>query len=110
MTGRALAARMDFIPEGRFENSPAIYRWGCGEAKNRSPVGTTEIPGWQSKSAVPTGLLVARILRKPSDESLGYYRLSLRDSEGGPAGPPGMRTPSLEKRALHDRNRERENV
>src|SRR2546426_10247538 len=84
MTGRALAARMDFVPEGRFENSPAIYRWGCGEAKNRSPVGTIEIPGWQSKSAVPTGLLAARILRKPSDESLGYYRLSLRDSTDGP--------------------------
>src|SRR2546428_8705804 len=82
MTGRALAAKMDFVPEGRFENSPAIYRWGCGEAKNRSPVGTTEIPGWQYESAVPTGLLAARILRKPSDESLGYYRLSLRDSRG----------------------------
>src|SRR2546428_9510695 len=80
MTGWALAARIDFVPEGRFENTPAIYRWGWGEAKNRSPVGTTEIPGWQSKSAVPTGLLAARILRKPSDESLGYYRLSLRDS------------------------------
>ena len=45
MTGCALAARIDFVPEGRFENSPAIYRWGWGEAKNRSPVGTTEIPG-----------------------------------------------------------------
>src|SRR2546425_8382968 len=101
MTGRALAGRMDFVPEGRFENSPAIYRWGWGEAKKRSPVGTTEIPGWQSKSAVPTGLLAARILRKPSDESLGYYRLSLRDSKpasGGHSCPVDRRRPAGSRR------------
>src|SRR3989442_6116733 len=98
MKGRGLAAGADFVPEGRFDNSPAIYRWKL----RRQKIGvrrrrTIEILCRESKPAVPTGLLAVKILPKPSDESLGYYRLSLRDGSAATCrGPVGALQLSLQ--------------
>ena len=63
-------------PGGRPKNSPAIYRWVGGSTSRVSPVGTVERP---RSSVVPTGLVYDMGLAiSPSDESLGYYQLSLR--------------------------------
>jgi len=62
------------VPEGRHENSPAIYRWECRYITERKvPSGTTELYG-NHRSVVPTGLSSGWSISKPSDESLGYCR------------------------------------
>ena len=64
------------VPEGRHENSPAIYRWERDPPVEPSPVGTTEEQ--LALSAVPTGLVYEGPQLFPSDKSLGYFRLPLR--------------------------------
>jgi len=62
-------------PEGMFENSPTFQRWV-------RPFGGTQVPKGRLSprppSAVPSGLILLRAL-VPNVETLGYYRLSLRD-------------------------------
>ena len=62
---------------GTVDNSPAIDGWEKREVKKLSPVATIEV--WENKvSIVPMGLkFLSQLI--PSDESLGYFQLSLRD-------------------------------
>jgi len=53
--GAALRCEIS-VPEGRDENSPAVYCWGKGHVRDLSPVGTTEGPILRGIPVVPTGL------------------------------------------------------
>ena len=74
-----------FRPEGTFENSPAIYRWGVGPPGNQVPTGTAERPVLTAKPAAflssLAGLIPARCTA-PTDESVGYS-----------LSPPGLENP-----------------
>ena len=64
-----------YNPEGMKENSPAFQRWDGGQMV-QSPVGTAEPPRHLSSR---WDLLGATAI--PSVETLGYSRLSLRDTD-----------------------------
>jgi len=63
------------VPEGRPDNSPAVHCWEIVVVIT-SPVGTTEFR--TPLSIVPTAL-TWHVVFGPSDKSLGYCRVSLRD-------------------------------
>ena len=64
-------------PEGQLKVAQQFTAgYGGLRSSHPSPVGTTEI---SAVSAVPTGLTLPWSGLSPSDESLGYYRPSLRD-------------------------------
>ena len=66
-------------PEGMIENSPTFQRW-------EREVGAAQVPKGRltgrAVSAVPSGLVVLRAL-VPNVETLGYFRMSLRDTDLG---------------------------
>src|SRR5437899_2225229 len=64
-------------PVGMIENSRAFQRWDC-DLVALSPVGTTEAAAF-----LPSLRGLSREALKPSVETLGYFRLSLRDRAAG---------------------------
>ena len=62
-------------PEGMFDNSPTFQRWVRRFGGTQVPKGRLNP---RTPSAVPSGLILLRAL-VPNVETLGYYRLSLRD-------------------------------
>jgi hypothetical protein len=65
-------------PGGMTENSPTFQRWVRDLRESTSPEGTAETR--RDPSAVPPGLIVLQAL-VPNVETLGYYRMSLRDKD-----------------------------
>src|SRR6185436_7887708 len=74
-------------PGGMGENSPAFQRWDRGDLI-RSPEGTIEIGGAQ-----PSLRDSPHTAASPSVETLGYFRLSLRDRRLDGARDKNSRTP-----------------
>src|SRR5262245_13956593 len=62
-------------PGGTLENSPAFQRWVRGSVR-RVPKGRQSCA---RSSAVPAGLMTST--GSPSVETLGYFRVSLRDKD-----------------------------
>src|SRR6266487_1368390 len=73
-----------FVPEGQDENSPAFQRRERRESSS-SPEGTAERPRriYDVSFCRPYGTCVT-FRRQPSVETLGYYRMSLRDRSRHP--------------------------
>src|SRR6266705_3331443 len=85
-------------PEGIFDNSPTFQRWVREFRGAQVPQGRLKP---HQTSAVPTGLIVVPG-RFPNVETLGYYRMSLRDKDSGTFGkslprsnPSGIVAPAL---------------
>ena len=66
-----------FCPEGTYDNSPAFQRWVQSLKTTPAPSGAAET-GIPNRSVAPLGL-PALYHAKPSVETLGYSRMSLRD-------------------------------
>ena len=69
-------SRLQGRPVGASESTPAIYRWDHGPTRDPSPVGTIQLRGTFHPSLRDW---VRCQYLAPSDESLGYYQMSLRD-------------------------------
>jgi hypothetical protein len=73
-----------FAPEGPSDNSPVIYHWVNVTSQHESPVGTIGIVATKTvslKFSRPYGTFLDVIHPYPSDKSLGYYQVSLRDRQ-----------------------------
>jgi hypothetical protein len=71
-----------FAPEGPSGNSPAIYRWEIDMSQPLRPVGTLEILNTHAvakRFSRPSGTSMTGSNTRPSDKSLGYDQVSLRD-------------------------------
>ena len=88
------------VPEGHFENSPAVYCWVQREKKTLVPKGRLKFLFITNSvsiqvSIVPPGLKRHSGIRFPSDESPGYYRMSLRDKDFSTVFSAGLPTPPM---------------
>jgi len=83
-TPRMGAVAATFCPEETYDNSPAFQRWVQGLKNTQAPSGAAET-GMPNRSVAPSGL-PALYHAKPSVETLGYSRMSLRDGGSCRAG------------------------
>ena len=71
--------RLRFVPEGLLRIAQCFKHWVSGVGAS-SPVGTAEC-GCGSQHSQPSRWDSFCCLSPPSVETLGYYRLSLRDND-----------------------------
>ena len=74
-----LLPRAQFVPEGLVRISPAFQRWVSAVGAS-SPEGTAECGCW-SQPSQPSLLDLFLCSSQSSVETLGYFRLSLRDND-----------------------------
>ena len=82
------------VPPGTTGNSPPIHRWEWFGRHVTVPSGTKERPGQEDDSTAPGGTRFPTA-RKPSVETPGYCRSSLRDWKQGQSARICVNRPSL---------------
>src|SRR5579862_2074103 len=78
LANRQLTSTAAFCPGGTIENSAAVHCWEAERRKAPSPGGTAE-PYRAEGFSRPFGTSTGSGFCPPSDESLGYFQMSLRD-------------------------------
>jgi hypothetical protein len=72
-------SRLDSSPAGTSENSPPFQRWVHEPQQPRSPAGAKESVRPPAPLLPSLTGLVSILVPRPTDESVGYFRVSLRD-------------------------------